>query len=75
MPGIPHDLVRILSSNRDKSAWEIDLGGLRFIDSAGIVFLFHLIQALEEKGKSCSLIRAGGDVARMFKVTGARAFL
>lgn len=75
MPDIPHDLVRIFSSNRDKSAWEIDLGGLRFIDSAGIVFLFHLKQALKEKGKSCSLIRAGGDVARMLKVTGARAFL
>ena len=72
---VSHDLIRILASHEVKTVCEIDLSRLRFIDSAGIVFLFHLKQALEEKGKSCSLKGAGGDVARMLKVAGVRALL
>ncbi|MCK9264768.1 MAG: WecB/TagA/CpsF family glycosyltransferase [Deltaproteobacteria bacterium] len=72
---VPHDLIRILVSDEGKTECEVDLSRLRFIDSAGIVFLFHLKQALEEKGKPCFLKGAAGDVAQMLKVAGARALL
>ncbi len=72
---VPHDLIRILVTHENKTECEIDLSRLRFIDSAGVVFLSKIKQTLEEKGKPCSLKGAGGDVARMLKVTGARALL
>ena len=51
-------------------ALEVDLSGLRFIDSTGIGVLLRLTSEADRRGVALSIRPAPRDVQRVFEVTG-----
>ncbi len=47
----------------------IDMGGVKYIDSAGLSLLIEEHKALEKRGKSLVITNLGGNVAKVIEIT------
>lgn len=65
LDGLAHDEVA--------HAAELDLGGLRFIDSSGLRVLLVAQLALQQRGGSMRIVEASPAVERLLEITGLHA--
>lgn len=68
-------LERTLARLQDVGLVVVDLRGVTFIDSTGLGVLVKAHQLAQERGHRLGLVRGGGQVDRLLKLTGLDAEL